>query len=178
MRGVRTEGFPRVCKTRIGILRDSPLKSVQILPKQSNCKRIPTERDCVPTNSRGVASEGKVHARTKTKCMRRFCVCDSEERRSNTCTWLHNRSAQTWWLKATTTDYHSSVGWKPGTAAFSAQGDALANWGLGSSSPFIPGTGIIQFLAVVRSGSPFPSTWPALLTTWQLGLPGQQKGTC
>lgn len=95
------EGFPGVCKTRIWTLRDSTLKSVQILPKQSSCKGIPTERVCVQGSykQQGSGQGRTMHARTKKRCKRRLCVCDSDEPRSNTCTLLHNQPPQLGGLK-------------------------------------------------------------------------------
>lgn len=95
------EGFPGVCKTRIWTLRDSPLKSVQILPKQSSCKGIPTERVCVQGSykQQGSGQGRTMHARTKKTCKRRLRVCDSDEPRSNTCTLLHNQPPQLGGLK-------------------------------------------------------------------------------
>lgn len=125
-----------------------------------------------------------MRASTEKRCQGRFCVCDSEEPRSNTCTLLHNQPPQLGGLKQhplTTSPQFCRVETQHNTAAFSAQGLAgrrLHTWSLGSSSPFISGTGIIQSLAAVGLRSPFPSAWPALPTARQLILQGQQKGIC
>lgn len=159
------------------------LKSVQILPKQSNWKSkgISTEMVCMQRVIQivGVWLVEENTSPTPRKVQEKIqeAVGSSEE---PTRTVFH----------CYMTNHHKLSGLKQhvlissqlcmlevqhGTALFSAQGlSRLCShiWSLGSYSTFVRSR--IPFLAVVRLRSPFPSMWPTLLTTWHFFKPSKR----